>query len=260
MTMLLAADNLHALNPVVSEALRELNASPLQDLAVRCEQAGARWIDLNPGFLSPRYEDRMTFMVEAVQEVTTMGIVLDSPHARILAKGLEVCSKQPILNGLTLERHRIQEILPLAVRYKTQLVVLLLDENSVSPTRMEEKIALALQLRGLALEAGMAPDDLIFDPLLPNLSWHEAYFQISETIKTVRMLAGGAVFNEPARTIVGLSNLRSGLRKYYSSHLEQVCLGLLGGAELQFILADALDEELIQTWRLINQMSQSQGN
>ena len=204
---MLAADNLHALNPIVSEALKDLNAGPLQDLAVRCEQSGARWIDLNPGFLSKRYEDRMTFMVEAVQQVTSMGIILDSPHARILAKGLEVCANQPILNGLTLESHRIQEILPLAVEYKTRLVVLLLDENSISPPRMEEKIALALQLRELALDAGMAADDLIFDPLLPNLSWHEAFLQISETIKAVRMLAGGALFNEPAKTIVGLSNL-----------------------------------------------------
>ncbi|MCK8602159.1 dihydropteroate synthase [Desulfoferrobacter suflitae] len=202
----------------------------------------------------------MAFMVEATQEATSMGMILDSPHARILARGLELCSKPPVLNGLTLEDHRIAEILPLAVQHKTQLIVLLLDENSVSPAGMEEKLALAIQLRQIALEAGMEPDDLIFDPLLPNLSWHDAHLRVSEAVKTVRMLASGAIFQEPVRTIIGLSNLRSGLKKYYSSHLEQVCLAMFAGAELEWVLADALDDELVQTWRLINQISRSRGS
>ena len=69
--MIVAADNLHALNPVVAAALKDLAPGPLQELARRCEQAGAKILDLNPGYLPARHEDRMAFMVEAVQQVTS---------------------------------------------------------------------------------------------------------------------------------------------------------------------------------------------
>jgi len=254
--MILAADNLHALNPVVAEALEKLDARPVQAVARACEKAGSRWIDLNPGYLPRHREDRMAFLVEAVQEVTGMQLILDSPHARVLAKGLAVCRDRPMLNALTLEKRKIDEILPLAAAHKAQLVILLLDENSRSPQRMEEKISLALQLRELAFSAGLPLDDLIFDPFLVNLSWPDAFLQVAETVKTVRMLASGALFQEPVKTMVGLSNLRSGVRRHTPQQVEEICLGLLAGAGLWSVLANALDAELVKAWRLMEQMSQ----
>jgi 5-methyltetrahydrofolate corrinoid/iron sulfur protein methyltransferase len=253
--MILAADNLHALNPVVARALDKLEAEPIRAIARQCEQAGARWIDLNPGYLSKKREDRMAFLVEVVQQATSMEILLDSPHPRILAKGLAACRTKPILNGLTLEPDKLREMLPLAVEHKTKIIALLLDENSFSPPRLEEKLAIALQLRDAAAAAGLAPGDLIFDPVLPNLSWQDAFQRFSETIKTLRLLTSGDLWGEPATTIVGLSNLRSGLKKHYPAELDVVSLGLLGGAGLQCVLADALHPEINKAWRLINQLS-----
>jgi cobalamin-dependent methionine synthase I len=144
----------------------------------------------------------------------------------------------------------------LAAAHKAQLVILLLDENSRSPQRMEEKISLALQLRELAFSAGLPLDDLIFDPFLVNLSWPDAFLQVAETVKTVRMLASGALFQEPVKTMVGLSNLRSGVRRHTPQQVEEICLGLLAGAGLWSVLANALDAELVKAWRLMEQMSQ----
>lgn len=100
--MIIAADNLTGANPVVAEALGELKPQPLQDLARRCAGAGAKILDLNPGYLSRRREDRLAFMVEAVQAVTDLPLMLDSPNPRVLARGLAVCRDKPILNAVTL--------------------------------------------------------------------------------------------------------------------------------------------------------------
>jgi 5-methyltetrahydrofolate corrinoid/iron sulfur protein methyltransferase len=252
--MLLAADNIQALNPVVSDALRILDAKPIQELALTCEKKGAHLIDLNPGYLSRRNEDRMAFLVEAVQEVTSLRLILDSPNPRVLAKGLEVCRDTPLLNALSLEPQKVQEILPLAASHGTGLVILLMDEHSFTPPSTEEKIALALELRELSLAAGIKDEDLIFDPVLPNLSWDDAYPRISEDVKTVRLLASGAIVQEPCKTMVGLSNLRSGRTERYSPAIEQHCLALLAGAGLHLALANVLRSEVMDTLELVNRM------
>lgn len=252
--MLLAADNLTGANPVIGQALRDLAAQPLQDLARRCEAAGARMLDLNPGYLSRRQEDRMAFLVEAVQEVTDLPLLLDSPNPRVLARGLAACREKPILNALTLEEPKLQEILPLAVAHQTEVVLLLLDKKSQPPPSLEGKVAVALELRERALEAGLTDRQLIFDPVLPNLRWPDAWPQTGAGLKMVRYLASGALFGAPARTMVGLSNLRSGLRNLYPVQMEVTVLAMLVGAGLSLTLVNVLDPALVGQARLMIQV------
>ncbi|MEW6387335.1 MAG: dihydropteroate synthase [Thermodesulfobacteriota bacterium] len=252
--MILAADNLNPSNSAVAEALRKLDPQPLQALARRCREAGAGLLDLNPGYLPPRREDRITFLVDAVQEATSLPLILDSPNPKVLAKGLAACRNKPILSALTLEERKLAEILPLAVEHQTDLVLLLLDERSFPPPSLEGKIALAVELRERALAAGLEESRLIFDPVLPNLSWPDAWAQVGAVAKAVRLLSSGAAFGLPARTMIGLSNLRSGLRRQYPVSLEQTCLALLAGAGLKIALADALQSELVETARFLRQM------
>ncbi len=253
--MILAADNLNVMNPRVQEALKALDAKPLQEIARQCQKAGAQAIDINPGYLSKRYEDRMAFMVETVQEVSTMTLILDSPNPQILAKGLAVCKKTPILNAATGEENRLKENLALAFKYKTPLIILLLDEKSFTPPTMDEKIALALEIRDQALSIGLKDEDLIFDPVLPNLSWQDSFTQVAEVVRTIRLFDSGLILDEPAKTIAGLSNLRSGFRERFPAEIEETCLSLLAGAGLDIVLANALDPKVVHYWRLINQMS-----
>jgi 5-methyltetrahydrofolate corrinoid/iron sulfur protein methyltransferase len=253
MVLIVAADNLHALNPVVAVALKNLDPGPLQELTRRCEQAGAKILDINPGYLPPRREDRMAFMVEAVQQVSRLRLMLDSPNPRVLAKGLTVCDQPPILNALTLEEAKLRETLPLAAARDTDLVLLLLDEHSFSPPSLEVKVTLAMQLRDAALAAGLREERLIFDPVLPNLTWPDAFTRVGEIIKLVRLLADGALFQTSARTMVGLSNLRSGLRHTYPAKIDEACLYLLAGAGLSYVLADALQPEIMAAVQTIKE-------
>ncbi len=247
----LIADNLHGLNPAVASAIQSLDPAPIHELVKQCERSGAEFIDINPGYLPRHSEDRMEFLVEVVQQTTSAGLVLDSANPRLLARALSVCRSKPILNALSLERRKLDEILPMAVEHGTRLVILLMDERSFVPPTVEEKLALALELRERALSAGMSGEDLIFDPVLPNLTWDGAYSHVAEDIKTVRLLGSGAIFQEPTLTMSGLSNLRSGTRDRFPSSVELTCLSLLAGAGLSYALANALDPGVIQTVRSI---------
>lgn len=252
--MLLAADNLNAVNPVVAAALKHLDKGPIQELVRRLDQCGVDLIDINPGYLSARHEDRMVFLVEAVQEVSATRLILDSPNPGVLAKGLAVCRESPLLNALTLEAAKLRDILPLAARARTDLVLLLLDEHSMPGPTLEDKITLAARLREEALAAGVEETRLIYDPVLPNLSWPDVYYQTGAVIRTTRLLAGGALFGEPARTMAGLSNLRSGRRQLYPLELETALLGLLAGAGLEIVLLDVLQPDLLPQVHLVQQL------
>lgn len=253
--MIVVADNLQVLNPAVAGALKNLDPHPLQEIARRCEQAGAQILDLNPGYLSPRHEDRMAFLVEAVQRVTGLRLMLDSPRARVLARGLAACQQLPILNACTLEAEKLREILPLAAAHRTNLVLLLLDRRSFPAATLEGKLTLALELREYALAAGLEAQRLIFDPVLPHLSWPDAWDQVTAGVEAVRLLTGGAVWGETAATLAGLSNLRSGLRRSYPLKVEANVLTRLAGAGLTYALADVLQPGLMDTVKIINQMS-----
>jgi 5-methyltetrahydrofolate corrinoid/iron sulfur protein methyltransferase len=253
--MIVAADNLTGANPVVAQALRDLAAAPLQELARRCVEAGAHILALNPGSLSRRHEDRMAFLVDAVQEVTTLPLILDSPNPRVLAGGLAACRDKPILNAVTLEEQKLQEILPLAMENQARVVLLLLDEKSHPPPSLEGKVALAVELRERALAAGLTDEQLIFDPVLPNLRWPDAWPQTGAGFKTVRYLASGSLFGAPVSTMVGLSNLRSGLRELYPVQLDITVLALLAGAGLTYVLADVLSPAVQEATALIRRLA-----
>jgi len=252
--MLFAADNINAVNEMVAGALQALDKKPIQALVRRLDQSGVDLIDLNPGYLSPRQEDRLAFLVEAVQEVSGTRLILDSPNPRVLAQGLSVCQQPPILNALTLEAEKLAHILPLAAKTQTDLVLLLLDERSRPAPTVEEKLTLAVRLREAAVAAGVAPHRLIYDPVLPNLSWPDAYYQTGAAVQTIRLLASGVVFGEPARTMIGLSNLRSGQRRSYPLTLETTGLGLLAGAGLEIVLLDILQPGMLEHCHLVQQL------
>ena len=101
----------------------------------------------------------------------------------------------------------------------------------------------------------MSADKLIYDPVAPNLSWDDAYKRIAEDIRIVRLLSSGAVFGESSRTMVGLSNLRSGLRHRYPWNIDHTFLCMLAGAGLEYALADVTSHELQSATELINRMS-----
>ncbi len=253
--MKFAADNLHGLNPDIAEALKKLDPEPIRKLVKSFESAGADFIDINPGHLSRKNEDRMAFLVETVQSATNLRLILDSSDPRLLEIGLGVAKDNPILSALSMEPTKLQGILPLAKSRNSELVILLMDEKSFTPPTVDEKISLALELRSICLDYGIDSDRLIFDPVLPNITWPDAMFRIGEAIKTVRLLSSGALFQEHARTMCGVSNIRSGVKRLFPENLEILAIAGLAGAGIEILLANALNKNIadhVATLKMIN--------
>ncbi len=250
--MILVADNVNALNPVVRDAMESSDGDAIARLVKQCEDAGAQVIDINFGYLSRCRLDRAEFLVNAVQDASRLQLILDSPNPEILARGLAVCRNTPILNALSLEPAKVERIIPLAAEHQARLVILLMDERSFSPPTAEEKISLALTLADYAQNGGVPLENLIFDPVLPNMSWADARVRTAENLKTVRLMSNGAVFQDPVRTMIGLSNLRSGMRRTVPPETEDTCLALFAGSGLDYLLADVLRTGFRSTYNSVS--------
>lgn len=247
--MRIIADNLRITQKIIETAVAENDALPLQELAKRCQLAGADGIDINSGPLYHDPESRMTFMVEAVQEVSILPLILDTSNPKALKAGL-LASKTPVtLNGLSLEPSKLEHILPLAAEYQCDLVCYLLYPNGHVPPDSAERLNVAVSLYQKCIETGVEPDRVIIDPVVAPLSWQDGLFQAREVLTVIKTLP--ELLGFPVRTIAGLSNLTAGARAPIKKQLaEQTYLPMLAASGLSMILMNALSAESFRVARM----------
>ena len=253
--MRLIADNLRITQKAIEVAVAEKDSLPLQAMAKRCEMAGADGIDINSGPLYRDPEFRMSFMVEAVQEVTPLPLILDTSNPKALKAGLLACKTPATLNGISLEPSKLEHILPLAVAHQADLVCYLLYPNGHIPPDSAERLNVAVLLYQKCLEAGIEPYRLIIDPVVVPLSWQDGLFQAREVLTVIKTLP--EILGFPVRTIAGLSNLTAGVRDPTKKHLaEQAYLPMLAASGLSMILMNVLHTESVRVARTCRLFSQ----
>jgi 5-methyltetrahydrofolate corrinoid/iron sulfur protein methyltransferase len=240
----LIADNIHILNPKISEALEEMDPEPIQALARKIENAGANAIDINPGPLRKNCRKRMRFFLESVKQSTDLPLFLDSPNPLALETGLPVCTNKPVLNGFSMEPDKLENILPLAVRSGTDIVGFLLHPDGRVPGSLDERLNLAADLTGEAIKAGLAPEKLIIDPVVVPVSWENGTGQARQVLDCVSLLP--ELLGFPVKTIVGLSNLTSGTRPTDKTLLlEETYLAMLAQAGLDMVLLNIFRKKTV---------------
>ena len=232
---MLVADNLHIVNPAVARAMARLDPEPIREMVQKCCKAGAQAIDINSGPLKKEPEKTFRFLVEVVQSATTLPLFLDTTNPVALEAGLKVCGQSAIINGFSLEPNKLDHILPLAEKYGAPIVGYLLGPKSQVPVGEEEMMAMAVELFTAFSATGMAPEQLIVDPVIAPLTWDNGIRHNRAVLSVIQRLTD--LLDAPVRTIAGVSNLASGpvdiVRKI---ELEQAFLPMLAAAGLDFAL------------------------
>ena len=178
------------------------------DLVRRCEAAGAGMIDINSGPLTRAPAETMAFLVESVQKATRLPLLLDTSNPVAMEAGLMACRSKAIINGFSLEPDKLTNILPLARRFNTRIIGYLLYPDSNVPTSGTERLTVALELYARFVEAELAPEQLIIDPVVPPLIWPNGHSQAMEVVQVIRTLPDLLDFR--VASIAGISNLTSG--------------------------------------------------
>lgn len=243
--MIIVADNLRITQPAISRALEQSDPEPIRQMALRCRNAGAQAIDINSGPLTREPAEKMTFLVNTIQEVVDLPLVLDTTNPAAMAAGLAVCRRRAVINGVSMEPRKLERFLPLARQYDADIIGYLLRPDGHVPADAAGRMEAAVALFGECRQAGIPPQRLIIDPVVAPLVWQDGNRQNMALLEVVRSLPDLLGF--PVRTMAGLSNLTSSAPDAATRGLYQSAfLPMLAAAGLDIILMNALDPALMR--------------
>jgi 5-methyltetrahydrofolate--homocysteine methyltransferase len=158
----------------------------------------------------------------------TLPIMLDSTEPSVIEAGLQLIAGKPILNSVNLEDGdapgtRFDRFLSMARQYGAAVVCTCIDTEGQARTA-EWKVRAARAIHDLAVgRYGLAPEDLLFDPLVLPIStgMEESRRDGIETIEGIRQIKRQL---PGVGTIVGLSNVSFGLNPSARHALNSVFL------------------------------------
>lgn len=230
--MIIIGELINSTRKPIAQAIEQRDTAYLQDLARKQAEAGAHFIDLNAA-VSANEVETIKWLVEIVQEVIDVPLCIDSPSAEALRAGLSVCKKRAMVNSITAEKERWDEVLPLVKEYGAKVIALCMDDNGM-PETVDESLRVAEKLVADLTGEGVAEEDIFLDPLIKPLSINHTFGL--EALQSTNYLRQ----KYPKVHIVpGLSNISYGLPERRLLNRAFMVMGISMGMDA-FIL-DPLD-------------------
>lgn len=203
--MLIIAERINTSRKYISQAIVSQNTAFIQDEAKAQDLAGADYIDVNAGTFVGEEAEKLQWVIEAVQEVTTKPLCIDSPDPAVIKAMVPLVKQTPMVNSITLEKERIEGILPIVAEYKTKVIALCQSEESMAET-FEDKLKIAEQLVERVTAAGIPIENLYIDPLVYPLSTNPL-----SAVATLRAIREIMKRFPGVHTTCGLTNVSYGL-------------------------------------------------
>ena len=154
----------------ITEAIKAKDKEFIQELAVRQSKQGSDYIDVNCGTLIDVEEEMLPWLVEIVQEVVDKPCCIDSPNPKALESALKVHKGVPMINSITAEKSRYDDVIKLVKQYDAKIVALLIDDaNGISPSD-EVRTKIGIELINKMHEDGVPYENMYIDPLIQPIS------------------------------------------------------------------------------------------
>jgi 5-methyltetrahydrofolate--homocysteine methyltransferase len=187
-----------------AEELRSDDLSTVRSDALEQVAAGADLLDVNAGIPLVDEAELLKKMLGVVQEAVDVPICIDSSVIEALEAGLSVYEGKPLVNSVTGEDERLEEILPLVARHGAAVIGLANDETGI-PETPQKRLEIARKIVSAAGDHGIEPQDVVIDPLAMTVGADtEAVTTTLETIRLIRDELG-------ANMCLGASNVSFGL-------------------------------------------------
>jgi len=221
------------------QAIADKDAQYIADLTKRQDEAGASFVDVNPGTTGEAEVTDMVWLVETAQAATAKPLSFDSPNVKAVEAAFAAYKGDatPMINSITLEKEKIESLLGLVVDTGANVVALAMSDAGM-PCMAGQREDTAKQLIDMLVGAGVKPERIFLDPIIMPLSTDanvgKYIFQAISAIKQ---------YCPECHITCGLSNISYGLpaRKL----INRVFLSLCMMAGLDSAIMDPLDEQIM---------------
>jgi 5-methyltetrahydrofolate--homocysteine methyltransferase len=150
---------------IFQEQLRAGDLSAIERDVAAQVVGGADVLDVNMGVPLTDEADLLARAITTIQKLTDKPICIDSSVVEALEAGLAAYHGRALVNSITAEDERMEQILPLVKRYDAAVIALPNDVDEI-PMEPEKRLALVQKIVDVATtEYGIAMHDILIDPL-----------------------------------------------------------------------------------------------
>jgi 5-methyltetrahydrofolate--homocysteine methyltransferase len=207
---------------VFAEELRGGDLSTAENDAVAQVEAGADMLDVNAGIPLVDEPELLKSMLRAVQGVVEVPICIDSSVIEALEAGLSVYEGKPLVNSVTGEDDRLEEILPLVARHGAAVIGLANDETGI-PETAQQRLDIARKIVSAAGDHGIPPEDVVIDPLAMTVG--AATDAVTITLEAISLIRDELGVN----MCLGASNVSFGLPRRHTLNAAFLPMAMAAG-------------------------------
>ena len=238
--MLLIGESLNVISKKIGRAYKERDPKPIQEEALFQKEKGMDYIDINLGPAKKDGPELMPWVVETVQEVVDdVPLALDTSNIDAIEAALKVCKLPPIVNSIMVRPERYERMVPIVAESGADFVALMWGPDGL-PRDENERAALAVELLYFANEAGIPNEKIWVDGIVTpvNIQQPQA-ISLMEFQVMIQDIAPGA------KSTCGLSNISNGPPDHLRPILNQTYMVMLQKYGMLSVIADPLDDRLI---------------
>jgi 5-methyltetrahydrofolate--homocysteine methyltransferase len=203
----------------------ELRAGNLDTVVVDTKaqvEAGADMLDVNAGIPLVDEAELLAKMLTLIQQTADLPICIDSSVIEALEAGLGVYEGKALVNSVTGEDDRLEEILPLVKRHGAAVIGLANDETGI-PETAQQRLEIATKIVNAAGDHGIPPDDVVIDPLAMTVGADTE--AVTTTLETIRMIRDNLGVN----MCLGASNVSFGLPRRHELNASFLPMAMAAG-------------------------------
>jgi 5-methyltetrahydrofolate--homocysteine methyltransferase len=220
----------------VAQAIADRDVNYIKDLALKQTNAGADWLDVNAGTHPNQEPDDLVWLIHTIQSVVDTPLCLDSANPKALSTAIRAVDKTPMINSISGELERLNNILPIVAEHGCEVIALAMDEKKI-PETSEKRLEVVHKVLEVTRTAGIPDEKIFIDPLVMTISTNiQSGLIFFDTLRAVRADYPHVHLN------AGLSNISFGLPA--RSYINRAFLTLALQAGLDCAIIDPLDQEL----------------
>jgi 5-methyltetrahydrofolate--homocysteine methyltransferase len=203
--MIIIGELINASRKAIKAAIESGDALAIRTVTADQAEAGADFIDVNAGIFVGREAEYLQWLVQEAQAACGRPCAIDSPDHRAIEAALAVHQGPAMINSISLEKVRYDNILPLLAGTDHKVIALCMSDDGM-PETVDDRLRIADKLVTGLVRHNVKIDNIFVDPLVQPISVKNHFGM--EFIASVEKIKE----NFPGiHTACGLSNISYGL-------------------------------------------------